>query len=268
MSRRPIFVLACYRSGTTLLRYLLDAHPRIFCPPESKFISGLRAFYEYPQAVHGLGTLGVSEEQVLRRLRGLTESFLEGCTRRAGKKVWVDKTPSYHRDVAFLEKMFEREARYIVMVRHPLDCIDSLGRFFPHESESHFNADIVQKVRAHGTGREAWARFWVEVYENLHPLLLEAPKRTRLLRYEALVDDPAGTLRPLCRFIGEKYSPRMLDQAFTMEHRKGFQDSSIRRTTKVHSDSIGRWKSWPAREARAVWKIVAPTAAKYGYRKP
>src|SRR5262245_13009496 len=35
----PAFVIGSYRSGTTLLRHIIDAHPRLACPAESKFIS-------------------------------------------------------------------------------------------------------------------------------------------------------------------------------------------------------------------------------------
>ncbi len=31
----PVFVLCCGRSGSTLLRFLLDAHPDLACPPET-----------------------------------------------------------------------------------------------------------------------------------------------------------------------------------------------------------------------------------------
>jgi hypothetical protein len=31
----PLFVLCMARSGSTLLRFLLDAHPDLACPPET-----------------------------------------------------------------------------------------------------------------------------------------------------------------------------------------------------------------------------------------
>ena len=34
----PIFMTGVFRSGTTLLRYVVDSHSRICCPPESKFL--------------------------------------------------------------------------------------------------------------------------------------------------------------------------------------------------------------------------------------
>jgi len=40
-SSRPIFIVGCQRSGTTMLRLMLNGHPRISIPPESHFIPEL-----------------------------------------------------------------------------------------------------------------------------------------------------------------------------------------------------------------------------------
>src|ERR1044071_4906702 len=102
----PVFLVGCHRSGTTLLRYLLDAHPDMACPPESKFIAGLEAFVEYPQAETGLLTLGFSMEDIRAELRRVIESFLGGYARRQGKRRWVDKTPNYYRLLPFIDEIF------------------------------------------------------------------------------------------------------------------------------------------------------------------
>src|SRR5690242_15483743 len=43
-NERPIFVVGCPRSGTTMLQLMLHAHPRIAIPPETRFL--LRAYAE------------------------------------------------------------------------------------------------------------------------------------------------------------------------------------------------------------------------------
>jgi hypothetical protein len=53
----PVFLIGCHRSGTTLAHYLLDAHPHLACPPESKFLAGVQALVDYPQAANALYTL-------------------------------------------------------------------------------------------------------------------------------------------------------------------------------------------------------------------
>ncbi|HEV8165823.1 MAG TPA: sulfotransferase, partial [Actinomycetota bacterium] len=40
-AHRPIFIVGCQRSGTTLLRLILDAHPNISCGPETRFLEDL-----------------------------------------------------------------------------------------------------------------------------------------------------------------------------------------------------------------------------------
>ncbi|HEX2642137.1 MAG TPA: sulfotransferase, partial [Thermoanaerobaculia bacterium] len=38
-----LFILSCHRSGSTLLRFILDTHPELYCPPE--VFLGTTAFY-------------------------------------------------------------------------------------------------------------------------------------------------------------------------------------------------------------------------------
>ena len=44
MSNKPIFIIGCPRSGTTLLRVILDSHPNICCGPETHIIPSLEEF--------------------------------------------------------------------------------------------------------------------------------------------------------------------------------------------------------------------------------
>src|SRR2546422_8303911 len=69
----PVFLVGCHRSGTTLARYLLDVHPNLACPPESKFLAGLEVFLDYPQVETALNTLGFTEEEVRLELRKFIE---------------------------------------------------------------------------------------------------------------------------------------------------------------------------------------------------
>jgi hypothetical protein len=106
----PIFVVGCHRSGTTLLRFILDTHPLVACPPESKFIAGLAAAFNYPQALDGLFALGVSEDMYLAELRGIVERSMGRYLASRGKERWVDKTPNYYRILPFIDRLFGREA--------------------------------------------------------------------------------------------------------------------------------------------------------------
>lgn len=49
-----IVVLGLFRSGTTLLRRLLDAHPRIHCPSETFLFSACANFVESQEIAEGM----------------------------------------------------------------------------------------------------------------------------------------------------------------------------------------------------------------------
>src|SRR5580765_1922451 len=60
----PIFVVGCQRSGTSLLRRILDSHPSIACPPESKFILPAVQILRDRAALQGLDSMGYPRPEV------------------------------------------------------------------------------------------------------------------------------------------------------------------------------------------------------------
>ena len=264
--RAPVFLVGCNRSGTTLARFLLDAHKNLACPPESKFIAGLQAFLEYPQAEAGLLSLGFTKSDLRREMRRVAEAFLGGYARRRGKRRWVDKTPNYYRLLPFIDEIFEGEALYLLIVRHPLDCIDSLQETFGDATPDYGDPEIARSVKRYGQGRRGWAGYWNEVNERLHVFSAAHPNRCHVFRYEDLVRTPAATLQRVFTFIGEKLPPDLVATALAKDHTPGFEDYKIRATGGIHADGVGKWKSWPAREVAALWRLVGQTAARFGYR--
>ena len=109
-------VVGVPRSGTTLLRLILDAHPELAIPPETGFLPALagpgapgdaRTFLEllvgYPPEAPGWADFGLDEGRLLEevgRLRPFSVADAVRCFYRAyaarhGKDRWGDKTPGY-----------------------------------------------------------------------------------------------------------------------------------------------------------------------------
>jgi protein-tyrosine sulfotransferase len=264
----PVFLVGCHRSGTTLARFLFDSHPNLACPPESKFIGGLQAFLDYPQAEAGLLSLGFTRRRIRREIRRMIERFLGAYARRQGKKRWIDKTPNYFRLLPFLEEIFEGNVLYLFIVRHPLDCIQSLEETFWDAGAAYPDPEIARAAHLYGKDRAGWARYWCEVYALLDSFAALHPERSHIFKYEDLAENPEATLGAALAFLGESLPERLAACAFAGRHTPGFEDYKIRHTRAIETGRIGKWRSWPAAEIEALWPIVDPVAARYGYEAP
>jgi protein-tyrosine sulfotransferase len=260
----PIFVLSSHRSGSTLLRYLLDAHEALACPPESKFIAGLQQFLDYPQVLSGLRGVGTPSDVLFIELRAFVDRVMRRYARQAGKRRWVDKTPNYYLHTELIERMFAGEVLYLVLVRHPLDCIASMETYVPHVPAGD-DPELARALVRHGRDRYAWAQYWLEVYTRLDVFTASCLERSLVITYEALVRESDAVLRKVCDFIGEAYDEGLVARAFSMSHTPGFGDTKITRTTRIHEDRIGTWRHWRRQEVEALWRLVGPMAERYGY---
>ena len=117
------FIVGVGRSGTTLLRLMLDAHPDLAIPPETHFVPDLIQLFEAdedatPDRVVEIvtsgrhwGDFGLEEEALRERLEraepldaaGAIRAFFELYAERHGKLRWGDKTPIYVKDMTEIE---------------------------------------------------------------------------------------------------------------------------------------------------------------------
>jgi hypothetical protein len=214
-----VFVVGCGRSGTTLLRLMLDAHPDLAIPPESHFLSRFgRALdrYEVPGGgadrerlaadvlrTRTFAAWGVPEGDVLARVRALSEpaSFADvidavytAYAEPRGASRWGDKTPRYVLDIPLFDRLFPG-SRFVHIVRDGRDVAMSLRsvRFGPNDpmSAAGFWARRVRAGRRDG-GALGGGRY-------------------HEVRYEALVADPDRELRAICDTIDLPWDAAMLE---------------------------------------------------------
>ena len=261
---RPVFLTGCHRSGTTLLRFVLDSHPKIACPPESKIFLGVNAFLSTPQVLRGLGSLGTNREDLMLAFRTFADTLLGAYANRKGKDRWIEKTPNHVSVLDLIDEIYEHCAQYILIVRHPLDCIDSLSRYFP-QPRNHEDSDISDNCLRHGIGHYAWAQYWLQASERILLFSELIQNRCIITRYEDLVSHPHIEIERLFNFLGEATPPDILVRAFQASHDGGFQDSKIKQTSMIHQASLGKWKAWPELYVQHLWDKVHNTATRFGY---
>lgn len=190
-STRPIFVVGCQRSGTTMLRLMLDSHPRISCGPETRFLEGFEPILT--DDWKRLSQYGLSEEEWIRRIRGFFEGIQQDYAASKGKERWADKTPRYALSLPLVLRVFP-DAQIVHVIRDPRDVAVSHRKRFGYWS---CLKSTVKWPKYVGTARRDTRSLPADSY--------------REVRYEALVGQPEETLRDLLAWLGEEWDPSILD---------------------------------------------------------
>jgi hypothetical protein len=261
----PIFVVGCQRSGTSLLRRILDSHSRIACPPESQFILPLVEILQGKGAsietkyLSGLASMGYSRSEVESSLARFISAFFERYASSQGKVRWADKSPLYVDCLPELRDIFGPRARFILLVRHGLDVAFSL-------SDAHRDYPAIRRHVADAGGNVAIGagRFWAEQNAKIHAFRAASPDLCFQIRYEELTTDPRGALEPLFAFLKEPWEPDVIDYG-RFSHHHGFEDSEVRRRSRIEPNS-GRYLAWPEHVQTAVREACEPMLSKLGYR--
>ncbi|GAA1673847.1 hypothetical protein GCM10009765_24000 [Fodinicola feengrottensis] len=258
-------MVGCHRSGTTLMRFILDTHPAIACAPETKLMGGLYEFSRYPQLRFALATLGVTSEQGSAELAQLVESIMGKYAARSGKRRWADKTPNYYRILPFIREIFAGEVLFLFVERHPFDTMTSLVEFFDQRVGVDADPETDRISRSFGAGPYSWARYWTEVNESIELFRHEHPEISHVVRYEDVVSRPDSTVGSIFDFLGENMPEDLLSQVFTAPHHLGMEDHKIRGTGAIHDRSTLRWADWKPERIAATWRLVGPLAQTLGY---
>jgi len=188
--RPPIFVVGCPRSGTTMLRQILDSHPAISCGPESRFLWGLRGIEERNWS--SLAGFGLSLEEWHAKVRELFEAPHRRYAASQGKVRWADKSPDYALMLDYIDTLYP-DAQVVHIVRDPRDVIESWRHFYGPRSLK----------RA--------AQSWVRYVRAAHDFSRSQPEhRAAEIRYEDLVRQPEPTLRKLFAWLGEPWDDAVL----------------------------------------------------------
>ena len=184
--KAPAFVICSVRSGSTLLRVLLDSHSRIHAPQELH-LRDLSVNVRTDYATRSLGEIGLDDEQ-LRFL--LWDRLLQRELASTGKEVLVNKTPN---DAFIADKIAQcwTDARFIYLLRHPGAIARSRQQTRPQDSPERNAQMVLRYCNAMEQARET------------------QPGAT--VRYEDLTADPRGETQKLCGFLGVQWEEGMLD---------------------------------------------------------
>ncbi len=182
----PVFLFSPTRSGSTLLRSILNSHSQV-CAPHEMHLNRLRVRAPQEYAKKAIADLGLTTDE-LENL--LWDRVLHRQLIASRKSIIVDKTPQ---NVTFWPRVAASwpRARYLYLLRHPASIARSHAEGRPHiEQEQH-----IRTVQRYGRHINA-AR------EHLPG---------HLVRYEDLVTAPEETTQAICDWLGVRWERSMLE---------------------------------------------------------
>jgi hypothetical protein len=207
------------RSGTTLLRVMLDRHSQLAVPDESYFVPQLadrhlrhvdaEEFIDDLRRLNALAEWEVPLDEVRARLRdgmpvgeAIATVYAVYADDR-GKPRWGDKTPMYMQNLRLLERLFP-DALYVHLIRDGRDAATSFLAM---------PRGIVTETWMHPGTPADFACQWRTEVAGARRLGRRVGSRYLEVRYEELVADVEPTLRRICSFARLEYEPALLEYA-------------------------------------------------------
>jgi len=251
-SAGPVFILTGSRSGSTLLRFVLDTHPDLGCPPETSMTAAAlhllrswdvldRAGLNRPRLATDQATL---PQEALEAVRHAMDTAYGSYLARRGKKRWCDKSLDNIGNANVLGALYP-DAQYLCLYRHCMDVIASGIEMCPWGlSGFGFSPYAAEHP---GNDVEAIANYWKDTTRTIlqHEQLLTG--RCHRIRYEDLVSAPEQVTREALSFLGMKADPEIIANCFDTPHdTHGPGDEKIWFTSSIMTNSIGRGVKVPA----------------------
>ena len=261
------FIVGSARSGTTLLRMMLNAHPEVAVPPESRFVVELYRsdevevddFLERLDAHPRWTSWDTPIEDVRAQLVGPTtvrypqaiEAAYMAFAQNRNKKRYGDKTPRYIEDLPLLARLWP-EAKFVHLVRDGREVALSYA-------DVPFGPSTVAKAAA------LWKERVVLGMEQGRPL---GPDRYTELRYERLLANPQAEVEGLCSFLDLDFEPAMLDysqsaRAEVLDRARLYNPNVTRSITKTRS-----WdEQMPPSQVEVFEAVAGDTLEELGYER-
>lgn len=272
-SSSPVFIVGTPRSGTTLLRLIMDSHPDIAITPESSFLFRVTPLWDKLLSRGGgrdsisklLGMLRMipqvkdwmpascNPEEILAdcgqkvTLAAVLDSIYHLYAIEKGKRVWGDKTPKNLHSIDAILRLYPN-AKIVVVVR---DCRDV--------------ALSLRKAEFSNVSYVSSAIRW----QNDVDLAIKAMKRhadcVKVVKYEDLLSAPEETLKMLLGFCGLREEPKLLERYATHDDDVVHTKSSLY-MKPVSKNNIAKWKtSMPDGDVRNIEALAKEGLAYLGY---
>jgi protein-tyrosine sulfotransferase len=276
-----LFILGKGRSGTSLLQNMLNAHPAVVGPPESKF-----AVIFYPKFAH---IKKWTEKDVLNFIECLYSEALFAGVWNVDKKVLTEKLLAIKDEadygllckaVYYMVRKSKENVLYI-SEKNPqyILFIDTLLKIFPQARFVHIVREPRDNIYSHLISfNEKNTIFRAYQWVAFNSIIEEAKKRLQgrffSLKYEELVNETEKNMRGLCDFLHIPFMPEITQnrppEALEGDSLKGELMEQARVIHKellkpINTSNIGKWKQGMSEFDRTATEIITADYARKTY---
>lgn len=267
-TKGPFFIVGCRRSGTSLLKSILNSHPDVFIPKETfyfdsiyprlKNIATLESKVAYMCSRWWIKDMNVNTESLKRNIQKQTFNSIDDAMFPAlldtlnvnSCPIVGEKTPSHVNHSRFFMQTYP-ECKVIHIVRDPRAIV---------------NSSIKASI---GTNNSvSISKEWNDAV-NIH-LSLMGSAQYHFIRYEELVTNPEISIENVCDFLKIEYSRSLLD--YSAEQKNDFpieQGHHANTLRPIFSSSLDQWRSdLGAMDVRIIEKLCSRGMGHFGYQTP
>lgn len=272
-TERPVFVASSPRSGSTLLRLILDAHPQLAVPPPAWLTHFI---YPYLYSYGDLSTeanlaemiedslatptirawpISPSAQEVRDEMREPTFAEMYAALHRLyaqseGKERWGEKTPRVSFYMEDLKAMYPG-AQFVHIIRDGRDVAIDIADSALWPNNLYATAAV-------------WRDFVESINESAETL---GPDSFYVVRYEELCAEPEPVLEKLCEFLGEDFSPAMLAHQETTSTKQWAETPIHAKTARpITTDFVEMYKHrLPESDVGVIESLIGETLGEFGY---
>lgn len=284
-NKPPIFIIGNPRSGTTLFRLMLSAHPNIYIAQECGF---LEYFYNKYKDFHGekklidnyikdvlnsrkiefwnLDETGLKSfvyDRTPNNYKELAASIYEyyGEKFYPDKNRWGDKNNYY---LHHIEKIYDiyPEVKFLHIVRDGRDVVRSYLDLSKTKDNSKYSPDLPKTI-------QSASKDWVNNLNDISNSFKKINSDNIFeFRYEDLVMFPQKKLGEICDFLNEPFSDNMINYNQSNVDKEPEEFDGWKKTLNkgLVKTRINKWKKELSnKEIKTVEKIASDILIKYNY---
>lgn len=252
-----IFIGGMPRSGTTLMRVMLDAHGEVRCGEETRLVPrllGMRSnWYRSEKEKTRLQEAGVTDNVIDEAMK---QFLLEVIVRHGQPNTYLcNKDPFTLKSQVYLKKLFPN-AKFILMIRD--------GRATAHSI-------IERKVTISGfdiTSYKDVLTKWNKAIDTMYQQCMDFPDSCLPVWYEQLVLHPQENLKKISKFLNLPWDEKMMHHE---QHTNQIKISAVEKSTDqvqkpLYLDALTAWNGHIPDDVDENLEDIAPMLGKLGYK--